>query len=106
MPAFMNDDINKVLAGYGYTGNPAGLVRKFPSDYVVNGDVAYLDINADAVRMGDKVPDRPVRITYHKTFDGILSRWELKSIEELPKGVQSNALDRQPETGKVSPWPE
>ena len=103
---FNREDIREFLADYGYTSNPVGLAEPFPVDYVSETKgVAYLDINADAVRKGNEVPDRPVRITFHKIFDGTFTRWKLKSVQELAPGVETKCLDRQPETPKISPWP-
>ena len=101
---FTRDEIRKLLADHGYTGNPEGLVEFSPVDYVVeNESTAHLDINADAVRKGEEVPDRPIRITFQKVFDGVFTNWKLKSVEELAAGVESEALDRQ--ISKKSPWP-
>jgi hypothetical protein len=69
------------FASHSYTSNPKGLIQFYPVDYVhETKGVAYLDVNADAVRKGDEVPDRPVRITFHKVFDGAITRWKLKLI--------------------------
>jgi hypothetical protein len=104
---FTRDDIRDFLAQYGYTSNPEGLKQPFPVDYISDTQgMAYLDVNADAVRKGDEVPDRPVRISFQLIFDGALSRWKLKSVEELPPGVDSKSLDRHQDTPKVSPWPD
>jgi hypothetical protein len=104
---FSSDDIRYFLAEHGYTSNPKGLAQPFPVHYVSESKgVAYLDLSADAVRKGDEVPDRPVRITFHKDFDGTFTHWKLKSVEELAPGVESKALDRHRDTPKVSPWPE
>jgi hypothetical protein len=102
---FSNDEILVFLAEGGYIGNPKGLAQPFPVDYVQETDaLAYLDINADAVRKGDEVPDRPVRITLQKTFDGTFTRWKLKSVEELTPGIRSKCMDRHQDTPKISPW--
>ena len=104
---FTREDIRDFLAEYGYTSNPEGLAQPFPVDYVSESEgVAYLDVNADAVRKGNEVPDRPVRITFHKIFDGSFSRWKLKSVEELALGVDTKCLNRHDDTPKVSPWPD
>jgi hypothetical protein len=106
-PSFNRDDICKFLAERGYTSNPEGLVYFFPHDYVLENEyAAYLDVNAYAVRKGDEVPDRPVRITFRKTSYGHASGWEVESVAELASGVQSKALDRDRDTPKVSPWPD
>jgi hypothetical protein len=100
---FTGDEIRGFLAQYGYTGNPQGLVQPSFDEYVSEGEgIAYLDVNADAVRKGNVVPDRPIRITFHKTAN----RWEVKSVKELEPGVKSKALDRLPETKKIWPWPD
>jgi len=103
---FNREEIREFLADYGYTSNPEGLVDHYPWDYgFETEEVMYLDINADAVRKGNEVPDRPVRITFKKIFDGTFTRWKLKSVDELAPGVETKCLDRQPETPKISPWP-
>ena len=103
---FSGEDIQNFLADYGYTSNPEGLAQPFPIHFVPRSHtVAHLDVDADAVRKDNEVPDRPVRITFHLIFDGEFSRWKLKSVEELAPGVESKALDRLPETPKISPWP-
>jgi hypothetical protein len=105
-PFFTNDQIRAILSKYGYTANPDGLITFFPQDYVIEGDdSAYLDVNAIAVRKGDEVPDRPIRITFRKISYGHSSRWELESVAELAQGVKSAALDRDEYTQKISPWP-
>jgi len=104
---FSREDIRDFLAEYGYTSNPEGLVQPYPVDYVHETEgVAYLDVNADAVRKGNEVPNRPVRIMFHKIFDGVSSRWKLKSVEELAPEIKSKALDRHDLTPKTSPWPD
>ena len=106
-PSFDRDDIRKFLAEHGYISNPEGLVQFFPHDYILeNEGVAHLDINANAVRKGDEIPDRPVRITFHNISYGHSSRWELESVAELAPGVQSKALSRVEGTPKISPWPD
>lgn len=100
---FTGDEIRGFLAQFGYTGNPLGLVQPSLDEYISEGEgISYLDVNADAVRKGDVVPDRPIRITFHKNGN----RWEAKSAKELAPGVKSKALDRMPETDKISPWPD
>jgi hypothetical protein len=107
LPAFTRDEIQHFLAEYGYTSSPEGLAAPFPVDYISGSKgVAYLDVNADAVRKGNEVPDRPVRIRIHIIFDGTFSRWKLKSVEELAPGIKSKSLDRHQDTPKVSPWPD
>jgi hypothetical protein len=104
---FSCEDIRDFLAEYGYTSNPKGLEQSFPVDFIAESKgEAYLDVNAEAVRKGDEVPDRPVRISFHKIFDGAVIGWRLKSVEELASGVNSKALDRSKDTPKTSPWPE
>jgi len=68
--------------------------------------VAYLDVNAAAVRKGNEVPDRPIRITFQKVFDGVVTHWKLKSIEELAQGIKTKCLDRDKLFPKISPWPD
>ena len=104
---FSRDNIREFLAEHGYTANPEGLIQPFEVNFVhEETGLAYLDVNADAVRKGDEVPERPVRISFQKLFDGSSSRWTLKSVEELMVGVESKALDRHSLTPKISPWPQ
>lgn len=104
--SFTRDDIRKFLAEHGYTSNPEGLVQFFAHDYILEDEgLAYLDINADAVRKGDEIPDRPVRLTFRKISYGHSSRWELESATELAPGFQTKALSRVESTPKLSPWP-
>jgi hypothetical protein len=104
--SFSREQIRDFLKQAGYSTHPDGLIHFFLHDYdVESDDTAYLDINAEAVREGDVVPDRPIRIKFLKvTSPDRLPRWQLKSVEELPVGVQSRALDRQRDTPKISPW--
>jgi hypothetical protein len=105
--SFSRDDIRDFLSQYGYISNPKGLAQLFPVAFISESKgVAYLDVNAGAVRKGNEVPDRPVRITFHKIFDGAITRWKLKSVEELAPGVESKAIGRHQDTPKVSPWPD
>jgi hypothetical protein len=104
--AVTREEVQHFLSEYGYTSNPKGLVSPFPVDYISGpGGIVYFDINADAVRRGDEVPLRPVRITLHIVFDGKISRWKLKSVEELAADMPSKALDRHQDTPSISPWP-
>jgi len=102
--SFTKDDIRKYLAEHGFTSNPEGLIAM---DYVLEDqDVAYMDVNAVAVRRGIEVPDRPVRIKFYKISYGHSSRWELESVAELAPGIRSEASDRDQYTPKISPWPD
>jgi hypothetical protein len=106
MPSFTKEQIRQFLAEGGYTTNPLGLVLMLPTDFVyLTEDSGYLDVNADAVRQGDEVPDRPIRVEFRKIYEGPSVSWILNSVEELAPGVETNAMDRQPETPKISPWP-
>jgi hypothetical protein len=106
LPSFAREQIKTFLDHYGYTTNPGPLIQ-FPSThYEVNDDLAYLDISADALRRGDEAPDRPIRMTFQKIFDGPEFHWNLISVKELAPGVESKAQDRRPETPKISPWPD
>jgi hypothetical protein len=103
---FFSDDIAGFLAEYGYTANPAGLVGQYSGDFTFERDSwAWLDVNAIAVRQGDIVPDRPIRISFRLEYNGAFAQWKLLSVEELPAGVASKALDRERDFPKVSPWP-
>jgi hypothetical protein len=51
---FTREDIPDFLAKYGYTRNPEGLTQPFSVDNLSETEgVAYLDVNADAVRKGN-----------------------------------------------------
>ena len=103
---FFSDDVVGFLAEYGYTANPAGLVGQYSGDFTFERDsLAWLDINAIAVRKGDIVPDRPIRITFRCEYNGAFEQWKLMSVGELAPGVVSRALDRERGFPKVSPWP-
>lgn len=107
LPTFSREEIQHFLTEYGYTSNPQGLAAPFPVDYISESEgVAYLDLMPEAVRKGTEVPKRPVRITFYKIFDGKLSLWKLKSVQELTPGIESKALDRDQLTPKNSPWPD
>jgi hypothetical protein len=103
---FSPDDIAGFLVENGYTANPAGLIQHYQPDFTFERhSFAWLDINAIAVRKGNVVPDRPIRITFRCEYDGAFSRWKLYSVEELAPDVPSNALDRERNFPKISPWP-
>jgi hypothetical protein len=107
MPGFKRDQIMVFLAKYGYAVDAEGLTEFFQHDFVRESEtVSYLDVNAIAVRRGDEVPDRPLRMTFHKVPIGSLFRWALDSVEELAPGVETKALDRDRDFPKISPWSE
>jgi hypothetical protein len=82
----------------------------FGADFEESGDgqTIFFDVNADAVRHNDEVPDRPIRLTFERAGErGGKYVWRLKSVAELAPGVASRALDRQPETPKRNArWPD
>jgi len=103
---FSQGDVASFLAEHGFTANPAGLIPHYQPDFTFESDsLGWLDISAIAVRKGDVVPDRPIRITFHCEYNGAFSRWKLHSVEELARGVPSKALDRERGFPKISPWP-
>lgn len=54
-----SEDVAEFLREYGFTANPAGLITHYQGDLTYESDsLAYLDINAIAVRERDSVPDR------------------------------------------------
>jgi hypothetical protein len=59
-----------------------------------------------SVRQGDIVPDRPIRISFRLEYNGAFAQWKLLSVEELPAGVASKALDWERDFPKVSRWPQ
>jgi hypothetical protein len=46
-----------------------------------------------------------IRISFRLEYNGAFAQWKLLSVEELPSGVASKALDRERDFPKVSPWP-
>jgi hypothetical protein len=90
MLGFNKQQVKEFLAWYSYTSNPDELTD-FPPYYVVevSETEAYLDISPEAVRKREVKPERPVRLTFRKIVQGGESRWELKSVAELPPGVES-----------------
>jgi hypothetical protein len=104
MADFNDEQIKEFLAQRGYTVNPEGIVQPFAHDFEhISDTVCYLDVNSEAVRRGDEIPDRPIRLTFEKS---LVARWELKAVGELSEGVASKALDRGRSVPKTSPWPE
>lgn len=99
-----------ILKEYGYETHPKGMAQPLGVDIEKSGDgaTAYFDVNADAVRRSDEVPERPIRLTFDRAgSEGASPVWRLKSVAELAPGVQSKALDRQPETPKRNArWPD
>src|ERR1700691_690300 len=104
---FSPDDIAGFLEEHGYTANPAGLVPRYLPDFTFEGEsLAWFDVNAIAVRKRDVVPDRPIRVTFRCEYNRAFRQWKLKSVEELVAGVPSEALDRDRDFPKTSPWPK
>jgi hypothetical protein len=70
---FSSEDVEGILSEHGFTSNPAGLITHYRGDLTFESDsLAYLDINAIAVRRGNIVPDRPIRITFRYETNGRL----------------------------------
>jgi hypothetical protein len=108
-PYFDKQLLVEFLAKHGFRTHPKGIIQHFAQDWTLESDgVAYLDMNADAVRRGDMVPERPIRVrAILGPTGGGFSRWKLESAEELRSGVQSNATDRDRELPRNSPsWPD
>jgi len=56
-----SEDVAGFLSDYEFTANAAGLITHYRGDLTYESDsLAYLDINAIAVRRGDIAPDRPI----------------------------------------------
>lgn len=100
----------EILRLHGYETHPKGMVAPLGSEIEQSSDgrTAYFDVNADAVRRNGEVPDRPIRVALGKAgVQGGSPVWTLQSVEELPPGVESKALDRLPESPKNNaPWPD
>ena len=104
---FSSEDIAQFLAEFGYTANPAGLIQKYHCDLTFASDsLAWLDVNAIAVRKGELVPERPVRVSFRCEYNGAFPQWKLLSAEELAADIPSKALDRSPDFPKIAPWPK
>ena len=107
---FSAEEVAGLLADYGYSTHPKGMAAPFwPDCESSDQSLKWFDVNADVVcREDGEVPDRPLRVTFHKVVGAEgPARSELKSVEELTAGVKSKALDRQAETPKMNaPWPD
>jgi hypothetical protein len=98
---FDTKQIADFLSENGYATHPEGLNKIWLHDYVKVSDTEYyLDVQAEAVRVGKEVPDRPLRMTFRaiNTAPG----WRLASIEPIALGVQTIAEART--ISKISPW--
>jgi hypothetical protein len=105
---FSGDEVVRLLADHGYATHPEGIAAPFWTECESEDqNLKFFDVNAGAVRtQNGEVPDRPVRVTFHKILIEGRVRWEIKSVAELAPGVESKAEDRQPETPKRNaPWP-
>jgi arylsulfatase A-like enzyme len=105
---FSGRNLAEMLKKHGYDTHPQGMVQPFGNDYEKSEDgTVFVDVNAEAVRKNDEVPDRPIRLTFERSgVTGGRQVWRLKSVAELPPGVSSRAMDRLPETPKRNaPWP-
>jgi FRG domain len=106
---FSGRKLAEMLKEHGYDTHPQGMVQPFGDDYEKSSDgrTVFVDVNAEAVRKNDEMPDHPIRLTFEPA--GVREGrtvWRLKSVEELPPGVVSRALDRSPEMPKRNaPWP-
>jgi len=107
---FTGRKLAEMLKERGYDTHPKGMAQPFGVDFEHSNDgqTAFLDVNADAVRKNGEVPDRPIRLTFERAgVKGDRPIWRLKSVVELAPGVKSRALDRQPETSKRNArWPD
>jgi hypothetical protein len=97
------DEIQKVLQDNGFAPNPAGLVDHVDGEQ--DEQHIWFDINADAVRHRDVVPDYPIRILFKKVPGQMRGERQLVSVKELSATDKTVALKRQLDT-KISPWPE
>lgn len=105
---FTSAEVAALLAEHGYATHPKGMAAPFWADCEsADQNLKWFDVHADAVRRENgEVPDRPIRVAFHKVFAKGHASWEIKSVEELAPGIESKALDRLPETPKRNaPWP-
>jgi hypothetical protein len=104
---FSGRKLAEMLKEHGYDTHPQGMVQPFGNDYERSGDgTVFVDVNAEAVRKDDEVPDRPIRLTFEPAVREGRPVWRLKSVAELAPGVASRALDRAQDMPKRNaPWP-
>ena len=104
---FSGRKLAEMLKEHGYDTHPQGMVQPFGNDYERSGDgTVFVDVNAEAVRKDDEVPDRPIRLTFEPAVREGRPVWRLKSVAELATGVASRALDRAQDMPKRNaPWP-
>jgi len=99
-------DVAEILRDHGYETHPKGMAQPLGVDFerTNDGNTAYFDLNAEAVRRNGEVPNRPIRLTFERVATPGGNLWRLTSIAELETGVTSRAMDRAPDTPKNSPW--
>jgi hypothetical protein len=74
---FTSEDVAGFLSEYEFTANPAGVTTHYRGDLTYESDsLAYLDINAIAVRRGDVC--RTARFTLRYAFEtnGVFAQWK------------------------------
>lgn len=107
---FPSKTLAEILRQHGYETHPMGIAQPLGDEIEQSSDgrTAYFDVNADAVRRNDEVPERPIRLTFERVgIRGGAPVWSLRSVEELAPGLKSKALDRMPDTAKRNvPWPD
>lgn len=96
-------DIEKALQENGFTPNPDGIADHVEGQQ--DEHHIWFDINADAVRQQDIVPDYPIRILYKKVAGLGRVKRELVSVKELSAADNTVALKRELNS-KLSPWSE
>jgi hypothetical protein len=73
-----------ILKEHGYETHPRGMAQPLGVDVErsSDGETAFFDVNADAVRKDGEVPERPIRLTFNRaSTDGSSARWKLKSVD-------------------------
>ena len=104
---FTVEEVVGFLSDHGYSTDPNGMTPLIWPDCEFAEGIYWFDVHADAVRReNSEVPDRPIRVTFHKLLVQGYARLEMASVKELAPGVKSKAFDRQPGTPKMNaPWP-
>ena len=103
--AITGDYAKEILREHGFTPNPEPYVSPMPIEE--NERQAWFDVNAGAVRLGDVMPDYPIRILFDKVQHPMYVDYIPAGVRELTaeEAKDSKALSREPWDTKVSPWP-
>lgn len=106
LKAITRDYAKELLRENGFTPNPEPYIS--PMFIEENERQAWLDINAGAVRRGDKVPEYPIRILFNKVQQAMYVDYVPAEVRELTaeEAKESKAMGREPWEPRDSPWPK